>query len=274
MTKSTKTILWVFFLVVALVQLFPLIWLVDFSFLSSNEFYSSSILKWPSAPQWQNYINAWVDGKFLRYFINSAFITTVTILLTVVLSLTLGYAFTRMDWKFRSVFFTIILLGIMIPIHATLLPNFAIFKALGLTDSYLGLILPYTAVSVPMGTFILTGFLRSIPKALEESAIVDGANIYRIVFQIIAPLTAPALVTVVVTTFLNCWNEFIMASTFLSKDALKTLPFSVMNFAGQYSSDYGSQFAVMVLTSIPAIVIYAIFNEQITKGVTAGAVKG
>ncbi|MFD2879555.1 carbohydrate ABC transporter permease [Paenibacillus rhizoplanae] len=154
-----------FFLIVALVQLFPLIWLIDFSFLSSNEFYSSSVLKWPSDPQWQNYINAWVDGKFLRYFINSVLVTSVTILLTVILSLTLGYAFTRMQWKLRPIFFTIILLGIMIPIHATLLPNFAIFKALGLTDSYLGLILPYTAVSVPLGTFILTGFMRSIPKS-------------------------------------------------------------------------------------------------------------
>lgn len=274
MKKNTKIMLWLFFLIIAAVQLFPFIWLVNFSFTSSSEFYSSSILKWPDVMQWQNYVNAWVDGKFARYFFNSFFVTAVTIVLTVVLSLTLGYAFTRMQWKLRSLFFTVILLGIMIPIHATLLPNFAIFKSLGLTNSYLGLILPYTAVSVPLGTFMLTGFLRSIPKAMEESAVIDGANIYRIVFGIIAPLTAPALVTIVVTTFLNCWNEFIMASTFLSKDSLKTLPFSVMNFTGQYSSDYGSQFAVMVLTSVPAIIIYAIFNEQITKGVTAGAVKG
>lgn len=274
MIARKKTAIWIFFLIVAVGQLFPLIWLVDFSFNSSADFYSNSILKWPSSPQWQNYVNAWVDGKFLKYLFNSLFISVVTILLTVGLSLTLSYAFIRMQWRLRTLLYTILLLGIMIPIHATLLPNFAIFKELGLTDSYLGLILPYTAVSVPLGTFMLSGFLRSIPKELEESAVMDGCSIYRIVFQIIAPLLKPALVTVVVTTFLNCWNEFIMASTFLSKDALKTLPFSVMNFTGQYSSDYGSQFAVMVLTSIPAIIIYAIFNEQITKGVTAGAVKG
>lgn len=274
MKSRNKIGIWIFFIIVAFLQLFPLIWLVDFSLNSSSDFYSDHILKWPSDPQWHNYKNAWIDGKFLKYFLNSTLISGVTILLTVILSLTLAYAFTRMQWKLRSFFFAVILLGIMIPIHATLLPNFAIFKWLGLTNSYLGLILPYTAVSVPLGTFMLTGFLRSIPKAMEESAVMDGCNIYRIVFQIIAPLTMPALVTVIVTTFLNCWNEFIMASTFLSKDSLKTLPFSVMNFAGQYSSDFGSQFAVMVLTSVPAIIIYAIFNEQITKGVTAGAVKG
>lgn len=269
-----KTALWVFFILFAFTQLFPLIWMVDFSFLTSGDFYSSSILKWPTDPQWQNYLNAWVDGKFMKYLLNSIIISGITILVTVFLSLSLAYAFTRMQWRLRGLFFTIILLGIMIPIHATLLPNFAIFKQLGLTDSYLGLILPYAAVNVPLGTFILSGFLRSIPTAIEESAVMDGCGIYRIVFQIIAPLTMPALVTIAVTTFLNCWNEFIMASTFLSTDRFKTLPFSVMNFAGQYSSDYGAQFAVMVLTSVPAILIYAIFNEQITKGVTAGAVKG
>lgn len=274
MSKRKRTALWIFFLLIACIQLFPLIWLINFSLVDSSEFFSDNVLVWPKAVKWQNYINAWVDGQFLSYLFNSVFVTAVTILLTVVISLSMAYAFTRMEWKWRGVFFGIILLGIMIPIHATLLPNFSIFKTIGLTNSYWGLILPYTSVSVPFSTFILTGFMRSIPGAVEESAVMDGASIYRIVFQIVMPLTMPAIVTVAVTTFLNCWNEFIMAYTFISDDRLKTLPFSVMNFTGLYSSDYGSQFAVMVLTSIPAIVIYALFNEKITKGVTAGAVKG
>ena len=274
MKKKHKIMLRILFLLVSFGQLFPLIWLVDFSFNSSSDFFSSSILKWPSSPQWQNYINAWVDGKFPKYLLNSVLISAVTIILTVFLSLSLAYAFTRMQWKTRSFFFTIILLGIMIPIHATLLPNFAIFKSLGLTNSYLGLILPYTAVSVPLGTFILSGFLRSIPGAIEESAVMDGCNIYRIVFQIIMPLTMPALVTIAVTTFLTCWNEFIMASTFLSKDSLKTLPFSVLLLLP------GNILPIMVTICRHGLNIdtgdyyYAIFNEQITKGVTAGAVKG
>ncbi|MHA7965524.1 carbohydrate ABC transporter permease [Paenibacillus sp. CAU 1782] len=274
MSKANRSILWVFFLLVACVQLFPLVWLIDFSLVDSNAFFSDSVLVWPDIIKWQNYINAWVDGQFVRYLFNSIIVSGATIILTTIISLSMAYAFTRMEWKWRAFFFGVILLGIMIPIHATLLPNFAIFKSLGLTNSYWGLILPYTAVSVPFSTFILTGFMRSIPRAVEESAVMDGASIYRTVFQIILPLTMPAVVTVAVTTFLNCWNEFIMAYTFISNNSLKTLPFSVMNFAGQYASDYGSQFAVMVLTSIPAIVIYAIFNEKITKGVTAGAVKG
>lgn len=272
--RTKKLVIWIIFILFGFTQLFPLIWMIDSSFLKSSDFFSSSILKWPAKPEWQNYVNAWVDGKIIKYSVNSILVTFFTILLTVFLSLCMAYAFTRMRWKLRNLFFTIILLGIMIPIYATLLPNFAILRELGLINSHLGLILPYTAFNVPFGTFILSGFIRSTPSAIEESAVIDGCSIYRILFQVITPLMMPAIVTIAITTFLGSWNEYILASTFLSSDTFKTLPFAVVNFAGQYSSDYGAQFAVMVLTSLPSIIIYAIFNEQITKGVTAGAVKG
>ena len=119
----------------------------------------------------------------------------------------------------------------------------------------------------------MTGFLDSIPVALEEAAVIDGCSVMRIIFQIAFPLTKSAVATIAVMTFINNWNEFIMASTFLSTPAWKTLPFSVYEFAGQYTSRYAVQFAVMVLASIPALLVYILLNEQITKGVTFGAVK-
>lgn len=274
MKSLKKTSIWVFFILAAIVQLFPLIWLVNYSFLDRNQFYSDDLIKWPTSPKWGNYVNAWVDGNFLKYLTNSIVVSGASILLTIVISVMLAFAFTRMKWKLRGLFFAIILLGIMIPVHATLLPDFVILKKLGLTDSYWALILPYTAVNVPIGMFMLSGFMRTIPGALEESAVIDGCGIYRLVFQIVLPIMKPAVVTVAITCFLFCWNEFILAATFLSRETYKTLPFAVQNFTGMYSSDYGSQFAVMVLISVPAIVIYALFNEQITKGITAGAVKG
>jgi raffinose/stachyose/melibiose transport system permease protein len=121
--------------------------------------------------------------------------------------------------------------------------------------------------------FVMTGFLETVPRSLEESAIIDGCGVYAIIFRIIMPLTKPAVVTVIVLTFLSSWNEFIMAVTFLSSDRFRTLPFSVINFQGQYSSDFGAQFAVMALSAIPAVIIYVIFSDQITKGVLAGAIK-
>lgn len=272
--KTGNMIITVLMAVFAFGQLFPIIWLFDFSLCKSGDLFASGILKWPDPPQWGNYKTAWIDGKIPQFLSNSILVTVITIVATVFLSLTLGYAFTRMRWKMRGFFLTIILLGMMIPIHATLLPNFITFNKLGLINTYLGLIIPYIAFSVPLGTYIMTGFLESIPAALEESAVMDGCGIYRIIFSIVLPLCKPAVVTIAVMTFLSSWNEFIMAVTYLTSDRMRTLPFAVMNFAGQYSSNYSVQFAVMGLTAIPSLLVYIFLNEHITKGVAMGAVKG
>lgn len=278
-TSGTRTRrgYWLFFaiaLVFCVGQFFPLVWLLNYSLSPSSDFFVKSILKLPLPPYWQNYVRAWIGGKFVRFFFNSALVATVTIVATVFLSLTLGYAFVRMKWKLSALFLNIILLGMMIPIHATLLPNFLMFRTIGgLLDSYQGLIIPYIAFSIPIAVFVMTGFLETVPRSLEESAIIDGCGVYGIIFRIIMPLTKPAVVTVIVLTFLASWNEFIMAVTFLSSDRYRTLPFSVINFQGQYSSDFGAQFAVMALSAIPAVIVYVIFSDQITKGVLAGSIK-
>jgi raffinose/stachyose/melibiose transport system permease protein len=264
----------VFLSIFSIGQIFPLVWLADFSICKDSDLFGSYILRLPKHFQWSNYVTAWVDGKISQYLINSVIVNTVTIVLTVALSLMMAYAFIRMHWKLSKHLLLFVTLGMMIPIHATLLPNFITFKAVGISNSYLGLIIPYVAFSMPLAVFILTGFLESIPVELEEAAVVDGCGIFRIIFQIIFPITKPALVTVTLMTFISTWNEFIMATTYLSSDKYRTLPFAVTNFAGQYSSSYSIQFAVMTLVSIPALIIYALLNEQITKGVTMGAVKG
>jgi raffinose/stachyose/melibiose transport system permease protein len=273
--KSIRIILLVILYTIAACQLFPLIWLVDYSLCKSGDLFVSGILLLPQHLQFQNYVAAWVDGKVPQFFFNSVVVTGTTVILTIIMSLTLGYAFTRMKWKLRGFFLTVMMTGMMIPIYATLLPNFITFSALGgLLDTYQGLIIPYTAFALPTGLFVMTGFMESIPKSLEEAAVIDGCGVYRIIFQIVLPITKPAIVTITVMTFLSCWNEFIMATTFLNTDKFRTLPFSVMNFAGQYSSDYAKQFAVMALAALPAIIFYIFLNEHITKGVTMGAIKG
>lgn len=271
--KLTKIIIFTILAIASIAQLFPLVWLVDFSLVKSGDLFGPEILKWPSDPQFTNYKTAWVDGKIPQYLFNSIFINVATIVLTVLFALMMGYALVRMRWRFRKIVMTIVLLGLMIPIHATLLPNFITFKAVGIQDSYLSLIVPYVAFGLPLAVFILSGFLESIPRAIEEAAIIDGCGIFRIIFSIILPITRPAISTVVIMTFLNTWNEFIMAATYLSSDKYKTLPFAVYNFAGQYASNYAVQFAVMALVALPSLIIYILMNEQITKGAMAGAVK-
>lgn len=269
-----KVVLWVVLIIVAVVQLFPLIWLFDFSLASSTEMFTNGLLIIPEKIQWGNYAKAFVDGHFLLYLKNSVLINVLAVVLVVLISIMAAYACRRMRWKLSGFVKTLLLLGMMIPIHATLLPNYKIYNAMGLTDTIWALLIPYVAFSLPQGMFLMTGFIESIPMELEEAAVMDGCGIYRIVFQVITPMLKPSIATVAIMTFLNNWNEFIMASTYLSSPKWKTLPFSVLEFTGQYSSNYAVQFAVMALTAAPAVIVYIILNKHITKGVAMGAVKG
>jgi raffinose/stachyose/melibiose transport system permease protein len=272
--KIKKAVLWIVLSAVAVIQIFPLIWLVDFSLASSNEMFTSGLLIIPKKIQWGNYIKAFVDGHFLLYLKNSALINGLAVLFVVLFSIMAAYACRRMQWRLSGFIKTLLLIGMMIPIHATLLPNYKIYNNIGITDTIWALLIPYVAFSLPQALFLMTGFIEAIPMELEEAAVVDGCGIYRIVFQVITPLLKPSIATVAIMTFLNNWNEFMMASTYLSSPKWKTLPFSVLEFTGQYSSNYAVQFAVMALTAAPAVIVYILLNKHITKGVAMGAVKG
>lgn len=269
-----KIVLFIIMSVIALIQIFPLIWLVNFSFLKSGDFFGASFLKWPEVFVWKNYADAFIYGRVPAYFLNSLFVTLTTVFVSAILALMMSYAFTRMHWKLRLPTMNFILLGMIIPIHATLLPNFILFNKLNMLDHLGTLIIPYIAFSIPISMFIMTGFLETIPRVIEESAVIDGASVLGILFRIILPMTKPAIATICVLNFITWWNEFIMANTFLVSEDYKTLPFSIMKFTGQYSSNYGAQFAVMTCIAIPSILFYLLFTEQLTKGITAGAVKG
>ena len=259
---------------VAIVQLFPLIWLFNFSVASNNEFFTSGLLIIPKTIRWDNYINAFISGKFMLYLKNSLLINSIAVVMVLVISTMAAFALTRMRWKLSSTVRNILLLGLMIPIHATLLPNYVIYDKIGITDTIWALLIPYIAFSMPMGMFLISGYMEAIPREIEEAAIIDGCGIFRMLAVVIAPMLKSSLVTVAIVTYLNNWNEFMMAMTYLNTDTWKTLPFSVLEFTGEYSSNYGVQFAVMALTAIPAIVIYIALNKHITKGVAMGAVKG
>lgn len=272
--KIRKALLWIVLSIVAVIQIFPLIWLVDFSLASSTEMFTKGLLIIPEKIQWKNYVIAFTEGHFLHYLKNSILINGLAVILVIIISIMAAYACRRMRWKLSGFVKTVLLLGMMIPIHATLLPNYKIYNAVGLTDTIWALLIPYVAFSLPQGLFLMTGFIESIPWELEEAAVMDGCGIYRIVFQIITPMLKPSIATVAIMTFLNNWNEFMMASTYLSTPTWKTLPFSVLEFTGQYSSNYAVQFAVMALTAAPAVIVYICLNKHITKGVAMGAVKG
>lgn len=269
-----KALLYSFLAALALLQIFPLLWVFDYSLQKSGDLFGPEILRLGFAPLWGNYARAFIDGKIPRYALNSAIVVAASTAASMVFSFCLAYAITRMKWRLKFLATLAVTLGMVIPIHTTLLPNFIWFNVFKLIDTHLGLIIPYVAFTLSFNTLIYSGQIRTIPISMEESAFMDGASWPRILWSIVAPMAIPATITVGVMTFLNNWNEFIMANTYLATDDLRTLPFSIIKFQGMYSADYAVQFACMFLVALPPLLLYFVFSKQIMAGATAGAIKG
>jgi raffinose/stachyose/melibiose transport system permease protein len=255
-------------------QLYPLLWLLTYSLKTNEEILSGRFFALPAAAQWVNFTQAIEGGQYFRYLLNSVFVTTVTMLGVILLSSLTAFAIARFRWKYGQLVMLTFLIGLMIPMQATLLPLMIIFKNIDILNTHLSIILPYIAFQTPLSVFILSGFMRTIPHEIEESAIMDGAGVFRIFRSIALPVSVPPIVTVCILTFINIWNEYIMAATFISSERLKTLPFGVYSFVSQYSVNYGAIGAFLVLGALPVIVIYFFLAERITKGMVSGAVKG
>nr|MBC9202808.1 carbohydrate ABC transporter permease [Paenibacillus sp. PL91] len=265
---------WVFMGILAVTQLYPLIWLLLYSFKTNSEIMSGQFFALPKSLQWNNYTEAFTSGNYMKYVGNSIIVTGTTLILTLVFSGMVSYAITRFKWRYGNTVLLLFMVGIMIPIQSTLLPLMIIFKNLHLLNTHLSIIIPYVAFSIPIAVFILSGFLKGIPHEIEESSMIDGASIYRTFFSIILPIMVPPIMTVTILTFISIWNEYIIAATFLSSDSLKTLPFGLNSFVGQYTANFGAIGAFLVLGALPVIIVYFILSEKITKGMVAGAVKG
>lgn len=260
--------------ILLITQLYPLLWLVLYSFKNNEEILSGSFFSLPSNWRWENYSSAIESGNYFSYLKNSILVTATTLTIVIILASLAAFAISRFQWKYGGLVLLMFLLGMMIPMQGTLLPLMVIFKNLDILNTRWAMILPYIAFQIPIAVFILSGFMKTIPQEIEESAIIDGANIFRIYTNIILPISIPPVVTVCILTFINVWNEYILAATFVSAEKYKTLPFGIYSFVSQYSSNYGSIGAYLVLGALPVICVYLFMAEKITKGMVAGAVKG
>jgi raffinose/stachyose/melibiose transport system permease protein len=274
MRKVKKGIVYLLFAIPVVTQLYPLLWLLLYSLKTNEEIMDGSFFSFPKVFQWKNYSEAYESGSYLKFLSNSVIVTGITMVFVILLSSMVAYAISRFRWRYGNLVITIFLMGMMIPMQATLLPLMIIFKNAHILNTHLSLILPYIAFSTPIAVFILSGFMKSIPHEIEESAFIDGASVYRIFRTIILPVSVPPVMTVCILTFINIWNEYILAATFISSEKLKTLPFGVYTFVSQYSVNYGNIGAFLVMGALPVILIYFFLSNQITKGMVAGAVKG
>ena len=258
----------------ALICLFPVYWMLTFSLKTNSEIFGENVIGLPRYWVWGNYSQALNTGHMYKYFLNSVIVAVATILITLVASFMATYAITRLVWKGRKMMNKFFMLGLTIPIHASIVPLYTTLAKLKMLNSYFALIIPYSAFSLAMGILISIGFMGDIPYDLDEACFLDGCGVWGTFLRVIAPLMMPAVATVGIYTFLQCWNELMFANVFISKDSLKTLPVGVQALSGQYTTDWGPIGAALSIATIPTLLVYVFLSKQIQDSFIAGAVKG
>jgi raffinose/stachyose/melibiose transport system permease protein len=253
--------------------IFPLAWLL-MTALKTNQGFLDSPWKLPDVPQWGNFVKAWSVGGIQKYFLNSVIVVGTSICVMLIVCLPAAFGLVRLKFKFQKQLMSIVLFGLMIPGHSAVVPLFQTLNALHIRGTLLAMILPYIAFAIPMSILILSGRLRTISREMEEAAVMDGCGVIGMFMKIIVPLLRAETVTVIIINFIWMWNELFFAMVFTSSDNLRTLPFGLLNFVGQYGTNWTIMFTAMIISFLPLFVLYLILQRYIIGGMTAGAVKG
>ena len=272
-----KSVVYLLLSLWAAVSIFAFLWVLSTSLKTNQELYSiKTIWGLPATPQWINYVNSWVRSKMGNFFLNSIVVSIASVLLIDVLSSMAAYVLGR--FKFRGVrpILTSFIVGTAIPVQMIMIPLYLMYLDLKINDTLIGLILVYTAISLPFSIFVLTGFFRSLPQELEEAAILDGASEYGVFWKVMAPLAMPGIITVTIFNFLGIWNEYMLALILIKTPAKSTIPLGLYNlkWTQQYAADWTGLFAGFVIVMIPTILAFLLLQDRITRGMTVGALKG
>lgn len=257
-------------LVIALV---PFFFMVMNSFRKQFDMLSQGVFHLPEPWYFENYVNVVTNG-FFGYFLRSVFVVAVSMILMLIIASFAAYPLSRMKFKLRGFLYAGIVAMMSIPMHVTLIPIFKMTTDMGLYDTLWSLIGPYVTFALPMSVFILTAFMSTIPKEIEESAEIDGCGKYRTFFTMILPLSKSGLSTLAIYNGVSMWNEFAFANTLLQSPQNKTLPLALGQFKGEHSMDIPLILTVLVLSVLPMLILFIIFQDKLVKGMMAGAVKG
>ena len=255
--------------------IFPLIWMF-YSSLKEKRIFNADIMGLPKSPTFANYIKI-IENKDYHIFesvMNSFRTTIVSVFLIVMFGFILGYILARIRFPGNRLVYVFFLLGMLIPIHSLLVPIYVVFSKMGFNNQWFTLMIPYVAFGFPIAIFLVEGYVKAIPVALEEAAAIDGSSFSRTLFSIIFPLCRPILTTIAIIQTFACWNEFSFALVLLKDQRLQTVPLAMTQFTGQFGSDFPKIMSAMLITMSPIVIFYFAFSKQIIKGMVAGAVKG
>ncbi len=271
-TRIFKILLHVFLLILVGIILFPVCWLVLNSLKTNQEMFLDS-LAFPKKWMFENYITAWNKG-LVSYFVNSIIVGALSIGIILALSSMLAYGLTRFNLPGSGFIFILVLGGMALSEQVALVPLYKILQAVKLYNTRAALVLPYVAFRIPFTMFLMRSYFISIPKELEEAAIVDGCKSWQRFTKIILPISKPVLASCAIVNLNHVWNEFLFANVFLENKKLMTIPLGLMTFQGDLKSDYVVMLAGILICSLPMVILFLCMSRQFVRGLTSGAVKG
>jgi len=256
----------------SLVTFFPLLWMIILS-LSDNPASTSTVTElFAKGFSFKNFSNILSSDNYGLYFFNSLFTSAVVAFGSCIFSTYIAYAFARLEFRFKNVLFTSVLIVLMVPVYVVMIPLYREIVVLGWLNTYWALTIPF--IVSPLGIFLLRQYISELPKELEEAAKIDGASLFHIIHKIIFPLARPALIVLFLYQFLNTWNAFLFPFLFTNTESMRTLPVALTFFQGKQAVDLGNLMAGAGLSALPVLVLFAAFQKKIIAGLTAGAVKG
>jgi len=273
-SKASLALIYVCAALVAAVCLFPFLWMWMSSIKELRELYTIPPVWFPAMPTLENYRTVLFESNVPRYFLNSLIISFGATGLALFIAIFAAYGFARFKFRGKTFYQSFVLIGQLLPTAAIIVPLFVTLRTLGLVNTYLGLILVYMIITLPLAVWMLTSYFRSIPVELEEAAIIDGSSRIGVLFRITLPLSIPGIIAVLVYSFVTTWNEFIFALTFATDSSVKTLPIWLAEFTTEFNTDWGAVMAASMIMTVPIAVLFLSMQRMFVGGMTAGATKG
>lgn len=273
-TMKTKSMVMLAGLIVVINGFFPAIWILFTSLKTESELLQFPITYIPRDPTMVNYYQAFTEKPLHLFILNSVIVAGASTIITVLVAALAAYALTRLKMPKRNLLMSLLLAVSMFPLISLIVPLFQVMRELGLLNNYLSLILPYTVLSLPVCTLVMASFFQDISPDLEAAAMVDGCTRVQALFKIVLPLSAPGVFTAAILAFVNAWDEFLLALTFLSRENMRTLSVGITLYQGEFAFPWPLISAALIVAIVPVCILIAIFQERVVGGLTAGGVKG
>ena len=253
---------------------FPAVWILLTSLKTEAELVSKPITWWPRNPTLANYVQAFTDQPLLRFLGNSLAVAVLSTILSLLVASLAAYAIARLNLRRRQLILTCIVASSMFPLVTLLVPIFQTMRSLGLLNTYTALVLPYTVLNLPVCTLVLVSFFQSIPRDLENAAMIDGCTRLGALWRVVVPLAAPGVFTAGILAFVNAWDEFLLALSLNASASMRTLPVGITLYQGEFTFPWPIISAALVVAIVPVAVLIAVFQERVVGGLTQGGLKG